>query len=76
MEKAIYSSLGNNLQRRYTMQRLHIYHNDVIPENIKANISNQIKQLRPVPVRLDHISKEELESFPQLLKLPESYVLR
>ncbi|KAJ8686740.1 hypothetical protein QAD02_022534 [Eretmocerus hayati] len=75
MQKAVYSALGNNLQRRYLMQHLHIYYDDNIPEDIKGNICNQIKQLRPVPQRLDHISPEELENFPQIVKLPATYVL-
>jgi len=58
------------------MQRLHIFPNDKIPKDMLENISNQIKQLRPVPVRLDHIPKEEVDNFPQLLKYPENYILR
>ncbi|XP_058804658.1 large ribosomal subunit protein uL13m [Phymastichus coffea] len=76
MEKAVYRALGNNIPRRYHMQRLHIYYNDQIPEKIKQNIGNQIKQLRPVPQRLDHISQDDIENFPQILKLPQTYVLR
>jgi large subunit ribosomal protein L13 len=58
------------------MQRLHVYYDDNIPEKVKGNISNQIKQLRPVPIRLDHISQEQLENFPQIVNLPENYVLQ
>ncbi|XP_033208224.1 39S ribosomal protein L13, mitochondrial [Belonocnema kinseyi] len=76
VKKAVYSSMTGNLQRRYTMQRLHIFPDENIPERILENVSNQIKQLRPVPVRLDHIPKEEVEQFPQLVKLPENYVVR
>ena len=68
--------MTGNLQRRYTMQRLHIYPENELPKNILDNISNQIKQLRPVPVRLDHLPKEEVEEFPRLVKFPEQYVLR
>ncbi|XP_001607973.1 39S ribosomal protein L13, mitochondrial [Nasonia vitripennis] len=75
VQKAVYSVLGSTLKRRYDMKRLHVFYNDEIPEKIKANISSQIKQLRPVPVRLDHISQEELDQFPQLVKLPDKYVL-
>lgn len=76
MQKAVYSALGATLARRYNMARLHVYYDDNIPENIKGNLSNQIKQIRPVPTRLDHISQEELDNFPQILKFPETFVLR
>ncbi|XP_011496961.1 PREDICTED: 39S ribosomal protein L13, mitochondrial [Ceratosolen solmsi marchali] len=75
IQKAVYSVLGNNLTRRTTMQRLHVYYDNNIPEKIKENLSNQIKQLRPVPIRLDHISQEQLENFPQIINLPAHYVL-
>uniref|UniRef100_A0A6V7IC61 39S ribosomal protein L13, mitochondrial n=1 Tax=Bracon brevicornis TaxID=1563983 RepID=A0A6V7IC61_9HYME len=76
MEKAVYSALRGNLQRRYHMQRLHIYEDDNIPEEILENVSSQIKQLRPIPVRLDHIPQEEIENFPRLVKYPEDYIKR
>ena len=76
VQKAVYRAIGNYLGRRNKFQHLHVFPDNQIPEKIKANISNQIKQLRPVPVRLDHISQEELENFPQLLKLPDTYVLK
>lgn len=74
MNKAVYRALKGNLQRRYTMQRLHVFPDENVPEEMLQNVSNQIKQLRPVPVRLDHIPKEEKEQFPKLLAYPEDYV--
>lgn len=76
VEKAVYRALPKNLQRRHTMQRLHIFPNEKIPEDILKNISNQIKQLRTVPIRLDHIPQEEVDKFPQLVKYPENYILK
>lgn len=76
VEKAVYRALPKNLQRRHTMQRLHIFPDEKIPEDILKNISNQIKQLRTVPIRLDHISQEEINNFPQLLKYPDNYILK
>lgn len=76
VEKAVYRALPKNLQRRYTMQRLHIFPDEKIPEDILKNISNQIKQLTAVPVQLNQIPQEEIDNFPQLLKYPENYILK
>lgn len=76
MWKAIYSSMKGNIQRRYTMQRLHIYPGDNIPEEIKQNITNQIRQLRPVPERLDKYTEQDIEKFPKIMEYPDDYVLR
>ncbi|KAL7288131.1 39S ribosomal protein L13, mitochondrial [Trichogramma pretiosum] len=75
MKKAVYRALGNNLTRHQAYARLHVFLDDKIPLEIQQNLSSQIKQLRPVPQRLDQISPEELENFPQIVKLPETYVL-
>ncbi|XP_015597498.1 39S ribosomal protein L13, mitochondrial [Cephus cinctus] len=74
MNKAVYKSMKGNLQRRYSMQRLHIFKDENVPENIMQNISNQIKQLRPVPLRLDEIPPQEVAEFPKLVKYPENYI--
>lgn len=74
MKKAVYRGLGGNLQRRYTMQRLHLYQDDNVPKEILENVTNQIRQLRPVPVRLHHIDKSVAESFPKIMNYPENYL--
>jgi large subunit ribosomal protein L13 len=74
MKKAIYRKLGGNLQRRYTMQRLHLFPDENMPKEIQENITNQIRQMRPVPTRLDHIDKETVENFPKLMNYPDDYV--
>ena len=76
LKKAIYTAMDGNLQRRYTMQRLHIYPDDNILEKIKQNITNQIRQLSPVPKRLDHYAPEEVEQFPKVMDWPKDYVIR
>lgn len=76
VKKAVYRYLPKNLQRRYTMERLHIFPDDKVPEEILQNVSHQIRQLRPVPTRLDHIPKEEVENFPQIMKYPENFMMK
>lgn len=72
----MYRALKGNLQRRHTMQRLFIYPGEEIPEDIMQNVSSQIRQLRQVPTRLDHIPEEEVKQFPKVMEYPEDYVLK
>lgn len=76
MKKAVYRSLRGNLQRRHTMQRLHLFADDQVPEEILANVTSQIKCLREKPQRLDLIDKETLENFPKIMDYPKDYILR
>lgn len=68
--------MRGNLQRRHVMERLHLFEDDQVPEKTLANVSSQIRQPRAVPVRLDHIDKETLENFPQIMDYPKDYVVR
>lgn len=74
MRKSVYRAVGRNLQRRHTMQRLHLFANAEVPENLLGNVTNQIKQLRPVPERLDHISEEVRKNFPKIMRHPLDFV--
>lgn len=76
LKKAIYHSMKGNLQRRYTMERLHLFADDKIPKDILDNISSQIRQIRPVPQRLDKIPLEDVEKFPKIMNWPSDYILR
>lgn len=73
---AVYGSMKGNLQRRYTMQRLHLIPDANIPEDIQANISNQLKQARPVPTRIDEYDKETIKNFPKIVDYPTNYVIK
>uniref|UniRef100_A0A6M2DKM4 Putative mitochondrial/ ribosomal protein l13 n=1 Tax=Xenopsylla cheopis TaxID=163159 RepID=A0A6M2DKM4_XENCH len=76
MKKAMYYSMKGNLQRRHIMQHLHIYPDDVIPEDIKVNITSQIRQLRPVPQRLDQMPEELVKNYPKIMDYPKDYIVR
>lgn len=76
MKKAVYRALDNNLQRRYHMARLHIFPDDKVPKEMLANVSNQIRPVRPIPKRLDEYDPEFMEKFPKIIDLPKNYVLR
>jgi large subunit ribosomal protein L13 len=74
MKKAIYRGLGGNLQRRHTMQRLHLFQDDNVPQDILENVTNQIRQTRRVPQRLDEIDPEIVSNFPQIMNYPDDYL--
>lgn len=68
--------MDGSLQRRYTMQRLHIFPDKEVPEHLLKNVSSHIRQIRPVPKRLDHYDPEEVKQFPKIMDYPKDYVLR
>lgn len=68
--------MKGNIQRRHTMQRLHLFKDDNIPSNILENVTNQIRQPRVVPQRLDQLDKDFVEKFPKIMDYPSNYVLR
>jgi len=76
MRKAIYSSIKNNLTRRTVMERLHIFPGSEIPDDIRGNISGQIKPLKPVPKPLQEYSQEEIDSYPKVFDYPKDYIVR
>ncbi|XP_033011996.1 39S ribosomal protein L13, mitochondrial, partial [Lacerta agilis] len=63
---ATYGMLPKNLLRRTMMQRLHIFADDVIPEEIRKNLVEVLPQPRKVPKRFDEYTQEEIGAFPRL----------
>lgn len=76
MWKAVYNAMHGNLQRRHTMQRLHLFEDANVPSEIMENITNQLKQVRVVPKRLDHMDEEFVKNFPKIMEYPKDYVLK
>lgn len=76
MQKAVYNSMKGNLQRRYTMQRLHLFADGTVPEDVMSNVTNQLKQARVVPTRLDHMDPATVDKYPKVMNWPKDYVLR
>ncbi|KAB0803268.1 hypothetical protein PPYR_00238 [Photinus pyralis] len=76
LKKAVYNSMDGNLQRRYTMERLHIFPDSKVPGALMKNVSNQIRQIRPMPKRLDEYTEKEVKEFPKIIDLPKDYILR
>lgn len=68
--------MAGNIQRRYTMEMLHIFPDSNVPQDLLKNVSNQIKQLRPKPKRLDHYDEEYVKQYPKIIDYPSDYVLR
>lgn len=76
MKKAVFAVLGHNLQRCYTMRRLHIYSDENVPTEILGNVTNQIKPLRLVPRTLDTYTEEEIKEFPKVYDYPKDFIIR
>ncbi|XP_059614399.1 large ribosomal subunit protein uL13m [Phlebotomus argentipes] len=76
VKKAVYTAMRGNLQRRHTMQRLHLFKDGNIPKDILENISNQIPSPRKVPERLDKMDPETVRTFPKIMDWPNSYILK
>ncbi|XP_048658360.1 39S ribosomal protein L13, mitochondrial [Marmota marmota marmota] len=70
---AIYGMLPKNLHRRTMMQRLHLFPDEDIPEDILKNLVEELPQPRKIPKRLDEYTPEEVEAFPRVWSPPEDY---
>jgi len=66
LERAIYKYCGKESARYRAFGKLHLLKSDVIPEDIKIKITGQIRQVRPVPQKLEDIPAEELAEFPKI----------
>lgn len=73
---AIYGMLPKNLHRRTMMQRLHLFPDDVIPEEILQNLVEELPQPRVVPKRLDEYTQQEIDAFPRLWIPPEDFRMK
>lgn len=73
---AVYRSMRGNLQRRHTMLRLHLFPDANVPDEIMANISNQLRTGRVVPKRLDEYDGKTIEEFPKIMEYPKGYVIK
>lgn len=74
VKKAVYRAIGINLQRHSLMHRLHLFKGSKVPKEILENVTNQIRQLRPVPERLDRMDPEFVKNFPKIMDYPKDYV--
>ncbi|XP_053571299.1 39S ribosomal protein L13, mitochondrial [Bombina bombina] len=76
VKHAIYGMLPKNLLRRTMMQRLHLFPEDEIPEDILKNLVTEIPQPRKIPRRLDEYTQEEVDEFPRLWTPPADFRLK
>ncbi|XP_052511840.1 39S ribosomal protein L13, mitochondrial-like [Budorcas taxicolor] len=72
---AIYGMLPKNLPRRTLMQRLHLFLDEDIPEDILKNLMEELPQPQKVPRRLDEYTQQEIEAFLRVWPPPEDYWL-
>uniref|UniRef100_A0A5S6QK73 39S ribosomal protein L13, mitochondrial n=1 Tax=Trichuris muris TaxID=70415 RepID=A0A5S6QK73_TRIMR len=74
----VYSALGgaHDLHtRRRNIERLHLLADDVIPEHLMKNVSNQLEQVMRVPKRYDEYTEEERKAIPALFDWPEDFTI-
>ncbi|KAK9960671.1 hypothetical protein ABG768_008516 [Culter alburnus] len=73
---AVYGMLPKNLTRRTMMQRLHLFPDDVLPEDILKNLTEELPQPREIPRKLSEYTQEERDTFPMLWTPPEDYKMK
>lgn len=66
MERAIYKHCGRQEERIKAFPRLVLLKGSEIPATIQEKISAQIRQVQPVPERLEDIDEKTLADFPKL----------
>ncbi|KAL3318436.1 54S ribosomal protein L13 [Cichlidogyrus casuarinus] len=77
MSKEVRANLPKGLLRQTWEARLFLYPDGIetVPLRLIENVSGVIRQVMPVPKRLDEYSKEELDAFPKLFDWPEDFKL-
>uniref|UniRef100_A0A8C0GJP9 Uncharacterized protein n=1 Tax=Chelonoidis abingdonii TaxID=106734 RepID=A0A8C0GJP9_CHEAB len=65
--------LPKNLHRRTIMQRLHLFPEEIIPEEIYNNLVEELAQPCRILKRLDEYTQEEIDAFPMLWTPPKDY---
>ncbi|XP_075591863.1 mitochondrial ribosomal protein L13 [Dermatophagoides farinae] len=74
MYKAIYKACGNiGLKRHDLIAHLHIYPDENVPEHIMKNITDHIRQLRPVHKSIDEYSDDEIRNYPKIFDYSDDY---
>lgn len=72
--KAIYKACGNiGLQRKELIARLHLYPDDEVPQHVMENVTDHIRQLRPVHQAIHQLDENEVKKFPKIFDYPENY---
>ncbi|CRL00810.1 CLUMA_CG014062, isoform A [Clunio marinus] len=67
IKKAVYRCIGISLQRRHTMQRLHLFKDANVPKEILENVTNQIRQQRPRLTRDNVFSLREKKALNMVM---------
>ncbi|TNN52155.1 39S ribosomal protein L13, mitochondrial [Liparis tanakae] len=76
LKLVVYGMLPKNLHRRTMMQRLHIFADDELPDDIRANLTEELPQPREIPRKLSEYTQEEMDAFPRLWTPPEDYKMK
>ena len=72
--KAIYKALIRTKESRTIMARCHIFPDANVPEELMANVCDEIKQVQLMNKKLDEYTEEEIRAFPKLVDVPDDYI--
>ncbi|KAG9509888.1 39S ribosomal protein L13, mitochondrial, partial [Fragariocoptes setiger] len=68
LERAIYKNCSKGWKRKDEFARCMLFRGENVPDDVKANISGYIRQIRRVPKRLEEFSQEQLDAFPKIFE--------
>jgi len=71
--KAIYKELRSSHERRTLMARCHIFPDDNVPEELMANVCDEIRQVQPMIKSINEYTDEEIRNFPKLVKQSDEF---
>lgn len=58
------------------MARVYLFPDENIPDQIRENICDQIRQVNPVYKKLTDFSSEELAKYPKLIDYPDEFTIK
>lgn len=75
MFMAVSKGLGSKVFKHTHLERLHLFVDDEMPDFIRRNIGNQLKQVQRTPRKSTDFTAEERANFPRLVEYKEEHLL-
>ncbi|CAK8691177.1 large ribosomal subunit protein uL13m-like [Clavelina lepadiformis] len=76
MRRMVYQQLPNSGLRRTQFQRLHVFEDDNVPNELMENISGVLTPPRRIPKGLSDYTQEEIDAFPKLFSKDNFFLKR
>lgn len=77
--KAVHKSLAwtkNLPTRRTLMARLYLFPDENIPDHIRENICDQIRQVNPVYQKLEEYDAKQVVEYPKIIDYPTEFTAK